>query len=802
MAVNDIQESFGFSVDTHLFRELGELLVGRDSTALMELIKNAYDADATEVVVRGEDLRSPTGAIIVRDDGIGMTPEIFRGAFLRIAGRYKEKGSKLSPVYGRSYTGAKGVGRLSAHKLARRLNIHSVPRELGHEKSDLRGVDATIDWQSVEDDYETLEDARQGLRVDIFPVGPEQAWGTQLILDGLRQQWTSRALTTFVSQISSCIPPSELTSTPPPSLFASQALLGDMVVSSRRPDDPGFTIKFEGDLDAGEDLWPQLLEQTDWLVEIVASPEGVLFNIQPSRSQAKDVNVDQNYQLRRDHPDPNNGPFFSARIYARVGPVRGIGTRTSSLKRFARTSRGVRVYVEGFRVLPYGDLGDDWLNLDRDYARRQREFEIELDDDSTRLLGPVEKETFFTQGNDQYVGAVFMTTAGASSLRPVVNREGFVQDAAFEVLRELVRNGVDLLTRVRASYTRSENVRKLQMLRSGITSDEAPAPAQPAETAGGQEKDRGEIAASRPTDADSETPTAAIDNLSLPISVTRREIKNLREQLGVESGASPRLEIIERAIDYIEEAQRGDEGRATLQILAGVGLQLAAFVHDINGILGLAQSIRILAQAAQHEEKPTQQKKLLRDLENATEELVQSLSRQSSYLVEVVGPDARRRRRRIPYPQIVEPSLRLLTSTLAARRIEVIRDVDQNARTPPMFPAEITIILTNILTNAVKASSEKGRILVHASSDLDGGLVLRVENTGSRVDLKNSERWFRPFESTTTEVDIVLGQGMGMGLPIVRRLVSEYNGSARFVAPSPEYDSAVEVRVPGRRIGQ
>lgn len=37
-----------FTVDTHVFRELGALLVGRDSTALIELIKNSYDADATE----------------------------------------------------------------------------------------------------------------------------------------------------------------------------------------------------------------------------------------------------------------------------------------------------------------------------------------------------------------------------------------------------------------------------------------------------------------------------------------------------------------------------------------------------------------------------------------------------------------------------------------------------------------------------------------------------------------------------------------------------------------------------------
>ena len=49
-----------FTVDTHLFRELGELLVGRDSTALVELIKNSYDADATEVVVYGEALSNVT----------------------------------------------------------------------------------------------------------------------------------------------------------------------------------------------------------------------------------------------------------------------------------------------------------------------------------------------------------------------------------------------------------------------------------------------------------------------------------------------------------------------------------------------------------------------------------------------------------------------------------------------------------------------------------------------------------------------------------------------------------------------
>src|SRR3954451_21061402 len=84
-------EGLSFSVDTHVFRELGELLVGRDSTALLELIKNCYDADATHVVVTAVDLADlARGRIVIRDDGFGMDEDRFRLGFLRIASRFKE----------------------------------------------------------------------------------------------------------------------------------------------------------------------------------------------------------------------------------------------------------------------------------------------------------------------------------------------------------------------------------------------------------------------------------------------------------------------------------------------------------------------------------------------------------------------------------------------------------------------------------------------------------------------------------------------------------------------------------------
>lgn len=787
MATNDRVENFKFSVDTHLFRELGELLVGRDSTALVELIKNAYDADATRVTVRGEDLLGPDGWMTVSDNGIGMTPEVFEDAFLRIAGRQKEAGARVSPIYRRRYTGAKGVGRLSAHKLAQRVSIDSTPRIVGKETRNRRGVRAVIDWQRVEDDYETLEDAANGLYVRTFVAAPQDPPGTVLRLEELRRRWTRTALTDFVTEVSSCTPPRELLALPPDALFPNEHLAENLVLSTRDKGDPGFNIHFEGLLDVGDDLWPQLLEQTDWMVDIAATAEAVVFNIVPSRTQEQ-AGLGADYQLYRAHPDPERGPFFSARIYARQGSIDG--TRAAALRRFARRSRGVRVYVEGFRVLPYGDEGDDWLGLDRDYARRQRDFEIDLDPASARVLGPVEKEGFLVQGNDQYAGAVFMTAEGSRALRPVVNREGFVPDSSYEHLRELVRNGVDLLTRARASHRRGSATKRLDTLTSELLED-----------------GRGESQGSLSQDLSSADPVQAAQGgeetgLELPISVTRSELRSLQKQLGAVPEVSPRLERIEKAIDYIEEAARGDEGRATLQILAGVGLQLAAFVHDINGILGLANTVRSLTEAARREQDGRIRSRLLRDLDGVANELVQSLARQSSYLVEVAGPDARRRRRRLPYEQAIQPSLRLLTSTITERRIDVRSELAPGARTPPIFPAEMSIIVTNLLTNAIKAAGEKGRILIRAQEAGDGGLLLRVENSGIRVDVAGADRWFRPFESTTTEVDIVLGQGMGMGLPIVRRLLSEYNGTVQFVNPLNGYSTAIEVFIPGRKVGR
>jgi HSP90 family molecular chaperone len=103
-----------FEVDSALLSEIGEKLVTTPHVALAELVKNAYDADATEVFVTiGQNGSEPN--VEVRDNGHGMTrPDVHR-YWMRIGTTNKDE-DQFSPGYGRRRTGAKGIGRFACRR--------------------------------------------------------------------------------------------------------------------------------------------------------------------------------------------------------------------------------------------------------------------------------------------------------------------------------------------------------------------------------------------------------------------------------------------------------------------------------------------------------------------------------------------------------------------------------------------------------------------------------------------------------------------------------------------------------------
>ena len=108
-----------------IMRTLGDELISSEMVAVIELVKNAYDADATRVLVRlREPLEKEEGGIDVVDDGHGMTIDTVLGAYLEPATSYR-KDHVRSEELGRAVTGEKGIGRFAVSRLANELELVS-----------------------------------------------------------------------------------------------------------------------------------------------------------------------------------------------------------------------------------------------------------------------------------------------------------------------------------------------------------------------------------------------------------------------------------------------------------------------------------------------------------------------------------------------------------------------------------------------------------------------------------------------------------------------------------------------------
>ena len=451
-----------FTVDTHLFRELGELLVGRDSTALIELIKNAYDADATEVSVFGERLDSPDeGRIMIVDNGVGMNAEQFEKGFLRVASRLKEIGERKSTLFQRRYTGAKGIGRLAAHKLARRLEINSVPR-IVLSIQQRKALNTVIDWDRIEQ-FETIDELgnTDAIRLKTAQVAKSVESGTTLILSKLRRTWGKTERARFFAEVQSFEPPAFLCMPLDSSVVKGSTLFKIPVVRDQVEDAPRsqFQVKLEGDFASGEDYWVLVAQMANWVLEIRADPSNaqVDFAVTPTNRTLRE-NPDAN-EFRRTlpHPSPEQGPYFDARILVREG--------SSMLSRdqrvWATNASGIRLYMEGFRILPYGEPKDDWLSIDADYTRRPRQLEVLKDFGLS--AGTIDPDIGLVRvPSNNFFGAIFLTQKHCPEMQLLINREGFVPGTSFDTLVQLMRLGVDFLSRERAaaSFERRQNRRE------------------------------------------------------------------------------------------------------------------------------------------------------------------------------------------------------------------------------------------------------------------------------------------------------------------------------------------------------
>ena len=217
-------------------------------------------------------------------------------------------------------------------------------------------------------------------------------------------------------------------------------------------------------------------EAAHWVLEIDASRLGkVRYGIAPTKRHERENPQVEPQVWTYDEPEKGARPRFQARLLMREGALQAQPKIRSRLRRVS----GIRVLLEGFRVLPYGEPGNDWLRINEDYTRRSRE----LDSISAAMLADREADkdaALIAPPSQNYHGAVFLTQEGAETLQMLVNREGFSPTPEFDSMVDLVRGGIDLLTRTRAAATVQARHDRRERRRRRVPSggEEVPPPSQ------------------------------------------------------------------------------------------------------------------------------------------------------------------------------------------------------------------------------------------------------------------------------------------------------------------------------------
>lgn len=199
-----------FDVHPSVVYQLGESLISDAVQALIELVKNSYDADATyaKVVIDTTGklglpdchFESTRGRIVVEDDGLGMNEEAVTGGWLLISNRAKRqlKASKKTTPRGRTPLGDKGLGRLGMQRLGEDLDVFTKP-------SRGAGIHFSFSWL----DFATAP-TLQDVDVRLTPSNVRKTQGTTIVISNLLEPdlWqTSEAKARLTKDLSRMISP-------------------------------------------------------------------------------------------------------------------------------------------------------------------------------------------------------------------------------------------------------------------------------------------------------------------------------------------------------------------------------------------------------------------------------------------------------------------------------------------------------------------------------------------------------------------------------------------------------------------
>ncbi|SDY38821.1 ATP-binding protein [Acinetobacter kyonggiensis] len=441
------EEKFEFKPRARLLAQLGDQLIKNEHIAVVELVKNSYDADATFCRIELDDfMDKEKGSITILDNGNGMDISVVKNAWLEPGSDSKldeDKKPKISPIYQRLPIGEKGIGRFGVHKLGDKITLIT-------KKEGAKEVHVEIDWSDIEDvkylkDFPikveekeeplffTKENLRKVLNLDEeFPSNEIQLHGTFIFIKTLKTRWDRLMIRELARTVSSLQSPFKK---------SNQNFKVDLVLNQNKS-------WLEG-IESWESIKERALfkfkvhirgsEIVSFLYEFMPFPS-MLGKVEPRKitldnseyiNKHRNLFDDQvNKQKVLNLADFKIGDvLFQGYIFdldSIVMKLSGVLDR-KNFREYLKNHTGVKVFRDDLRVYDYGEQENDWLGLDK--SRFQ---------DPSKAIS-----------NNLIVAAVHLDRNKSHDLQEKTNREGFVENDAYIAMKKAILHALSLVTNLR-----------------------------------------------------------------------------------------------------------------------------------------------------------------------------------------------------------------------------------------------------------------------------------------------------------------------------------------------------------------
>ena len=751
-----------FNVDAYTAKLIGRENVSKLEGAVLEIVKNAYDADAKLFCFYWSEKNN---CIYILDNGTGMKEEILREHWMTIGNSSKKRAYRSQN--NRIQTGAKGIGRFALDRISERCEMLTITND--------GGLEWIVDWEDFSDAkklsdvtaklYDSDENMLEYVNVSSWKNRAvaekicKLNWGntgTAFRLYGFHDEWNEKTMKKLKNHLENLLPP-------------------DVVKD--------FDIYFFDDTTSAENakIVSAHIDSYDYKIQFWVEEDQLQIDI--TRNEF-DFGEKENKILRDAHIDEEEQKYFHGVVksvkysFPEIGEKNNVIGNYSGIlyfnkisaskndtekffykdikgrKNFTKEFGGIKLYRDHFRVRPYGEYGDndfDWLEL----AARVRR--------SPAGLGhPTGK---WRVASEQIIGLVEISRKNRN-LEDAANRNGIQEGEGFEQLKRVLIAVIQefeadrqFIGRKLAQYKKEqdelqeqiENMRKLAEERKRWEAEK---------------KQEEQVELEKRKNLEEKEQEAHLKNQSEAPAINPEDVERLVDSLQI------------RQEEEIKDLQ--DELKM-LQTLATTGIVTNMFMHEIRTLTNnIGQELDAAYEAIKYD----------RDIDEAFANIKQAIEFKKhfaswfSVTIDSIRKDKRKRKIH-NISRLLNDFLENWKAILKRNDVELIVECDEDINFK-CFAFDIENIISNLISNSLFSfDKESNQVLerkeIHVSVEKrEEGFIVYYEDTGWGLSPKYKKRpelITEAFESDRSSSNREEDEdGTGMGMWIVKRTILEYNG--------------------------